>query len=278
MVVSVIGRRADGKTLCRNWRLLVEYGDGPFVPAIPARILIAKIAAGDIEAGARPALGAFNRSEAEAALSRIKATISTDEETLTPLFQTALGPDWERLPPEQRAMHEVFGVSRSDGQSKVIRGRSVLSRIIGALFRFPPAGDAVPLTVTMERRGSDEIWVRKFGNRSFRSRLSSDREGALFERFGPFTFRLALPIGENGLEMPVTDGWCLGVPIPKALLPRSDTLEYVKDGLFHFDVALSAPLVGDIVRYQGYLTPARSCQSPAPDVEQTRSPAENPDA
>ncbi len=51
-------------------------------------------------------------------------------------------------------------------------------------------------------------------------------------------------------------GWLLGIPMPRAFLPRSETREYVADGVFHFDVDLAAPLNGGrIVRYCGALTP-----------------------
>ena len=48
----------------------------------------------------------------------------------------------------------------------------------------------------------------------------------------------------------------LGVPIPRVLLPRSDTRESVDDlGRATFDVGLSLPVVGAVVRYRGWLVP-----------------------
>jgi hypothetical protein len=48
-------------------------------------------------------------------------------------------------------------------------------------------------------------------------------------------------------------GWC---PLPKILLPRNDTREYVdQSGNACFDVKISHPLVGFIVRYHGWLQP-----------------------
>jgi hypothetical protein len=44
------------------------------------------------------------------------------------------------------------------------------------------------------------------------------------------------------------------VPMPGVLLPVSDSREFVRDGVFHFDVTLSAPFGGGlIVRYCGSL-------------------------
>ena len=66
------------------------------------------------------------------------------------------------------------------------------------------------------------------------------------------------------MHLPVRRGWCLGIPIPRALLPWSDSREFAVDGRFHFDVALGAPLGGGlIVRYRGTVTPDRQAASPA---------------
>ena len=40
------------------------------------------------------------------------------------------------------------------------------------------------------------------------------------------------------------------------LAPKSQTAEFVdEDGRFRFDVAISVPLVGPVVRYRGWLAP-----------------------
>jgi len=105
----------------------------------------------------------------------------------------------------------------------------------------------------MERVGETEVWTRDFDGQTFRSVLSPAGPGVVRERFGPFTFQMSLPVENGEMGMPVTHGWFLGVPMPKALLPRSDTREYEEGGVFRFDVKLSAPLVGLIVQYQGWL-------------------------
>lgn len=53
MLVKVAGRDAAGKGMNRQWALIAETGDGPFIPAIPAVILLRKLAAGEV----RPAHG-----------------------------------------------------------------------------------------------------------------------------------------------------------------------------------------------------------------------------
>ena len=60
------------------------------------------------------------------------------------------------------------------------------------------------------------------------------------------------------LHYPIVAGRLLGViPLPRPLLPISDTREYVDgDGRACFDVSVTHPLAGFIVRYSGWLLPA----------------------
>ena len=65
-----------------------------------------------------------------------------------------------------------------------------------------------------------------------------------------------MPVADGSLRLPVRRGRVLGLPIPRALLPTSNSREFARDGRFRFDVALGAPLgAGLIVGYRGSLTP-----------------------
>jgi hypothetical protein len=66
----------------------------------------------------------------------------------------------------------------------------------------------------------------------------------------------SLQVKDGALHYPVTAGRAFGIPIPRALLPISVAKETAEDGRARFDVALSLPWVGLIVRYQGWLQPA----------------------
>ena len=108
----------------------------------------------------------------------------------------------------------------------------------------------------MTRKGPAETWVRDFGGQRFRSHLRPAPKGVT-ERFGPLTFQIGLTVKDGALHYPVTRGWCLGIPMPRALLPVSETVEAVdREGRATFDVALSHPLSGPIIRYRGWLQPA----------------------
>jgi Domain of unknown function (DUF4166) len=131
----------------------------------------------------------------------------------------------------------------------------VMARVVAGVMRFPPESADVPLVVTMDRQGEREVWLRDFAGRRFRSTLRL-HAGQMTERFGLLTFAIALRVQDGALHYPVTKGWFCGVPLPRMCLPRSDTVEAADGARATFDVALSLPVIGPIVRYQGWLAPA----------------------
>lgn len=256
MQVTVTGRR-DTEVIRRTWTLVAEKGDGPFVPGILCRSLLRHIAT--IPHGARPCLAEINREKVEEAMSDLAITTSVREGPAPSLFQSALGDRWHRLPPEVQAIHGVQDVGSFSGRAEVTRGRSLIARVAASMFGFPKAGTDVPVTVTKTRTDTGEIWHRNFDGRGFKSRCTpAPAPFRYYERFGPFNFEQDLPVADGRLHLPVRRGWFLGIPLPRILLPGSQSTEYAVDGRFHFDVALFAPLWGGlIVRYRGSLTPDR---------------------
>ncbi len=256
MRVRVIGQLGDGRAVRRDWVLIAEAGDGPHIPAVAARVMCKRLLAGQGDAGARPCLGEFSLPESEAAMSDLKVTFGRRETAVVPVFQTALGGGFTQLPDVLCDLHRVLHRCRWTGRAQIMRGRGLLARLICRVVGFPPAGQNVPVTVSMHRRGSVEHWVRDFDGKRFRSTLSVGDAGTVWERFGPFKFEIGLKISEGQLEYPVRRARLFGMPWPMALTPKSDTFEGVDArGRATFDVAISLPVVGHMIRYQGWLEP-----------------------
>jgi hypothetical protein len=172
------------------------------------------------------------------------------------LYRRALGSEFEQLPPAVRAMHDV-AVSRTvSGRAEVRRGTGLPARLIAAAFGFPPSAPDVPVQVHFDLRGEREIWTRRFSDRSFFSEQwqgAGRFEGLLCERFGAFTFGLALERAEGRLHFNVKRAEIFGIPLPAALTPVSHSSEYERDGRFHFDVEIRHPLAGLLIGYRGWL-------------------------
>lgn len=237
----------------RWWRLLAENGDGPFIPGIATRALLRRAT---MTAGAFPALEAITLAEAEAAMADLSVLTDRITEAVRPLFPSVLGDAFDSLPDAVRTTHRTAHTSRWHGRASVRRGTTLWSRLLGRLFAFPPSGDDVAVEVVKTVNGDGETWLRTFGDRAFRSRLSATPEG-MMESFGPFRFLLGLHVRDAALHFPVRAGRIGPIRLPYWLLPVSEAREYARNGCFQLDVKVLAPVTRDLlVHYRGSLDAA----------------------
>jgi hypothetical protein len=169
-----------------------------------------------------------------------------------PLYRRLLGARFDALPPRVAELHDVTAVSVWRGRADVERGRSLIVLALAKLLGLPPAGRAQALEVTFTPDGGTELWERRFGEAVFRS-LQFERHGLLRERVGWVTLLFALEVSEAGLSLLPRGVRFLGVPLPPLLVPKVRTMESERDGRYRFEVEGSLPLVGLLVRYEGWL-------------------------
>jgi hypothetical protein len=168
------------------------------------------------------------------------------------LYKTLLGNDFTRLPDAMRRFHSPSGVIVWQGTAEVTRGCSILAGLACRLFGFPRTGHAVPLTLTITPENAGERWDRDFGGRVMTS-FQFARNGLLIERLGPVEIHMTPAATERAFSVSPVSWSVMGIPLPKALIPMSRNAETEVDGVFQFDVSISAPLAGHIVSYRGYL-------------------------
>lgn len=258
MTVDVTGIGPEGQLAAARWWLVARRGHGPNVPVLAAVALTRKLLTGGVAAGARPASDHLMLSEItdEMQAFKIETGRTLHEAPALSLFERAMGEDqYLCLAPAVRSFHDATAPPVWAGRADIDAGGSLLARSIAKVFGFPPTGRDVPVTVSINRDGGCETWIRNFSGRRFHSRLALRSRGVV-ECFGPFQIRLGLDPTGCTLTMPVK-GWQLGaVPLPGFLAPRSETREYQdREGRFRFDVRISAPVVGLIAHYRGWLQP-----------------------
>jgi hypothetical protein len=173
------------------------------------------------------------------------------------LYRRALGEEWERLPPALRAMHDHASARTVSGRAEVRRGTSLSARLIAAAFGFPPSAPDVSVQVQFDLQGEREVWIRRFGGGgSFSSEQwqgTGRFAGLLCERFGAFTFGIALEHVDGRLHFNVKRAELFGIPLPAWFTPVSISSEHERDGRFHFDVEVRHALAGLIIGYRGWL-------------------------
>ncbi len=253
MVVRLFGI-SGGRRIERRWTLIASDGDGPEIPTLAAALLADRIVAGAIGPGARDAGAALDLDDFQPSFDALSIRHEArDIEQSDALYARVMGDRFAHLAPAVAGLHGVLRDGGGHGRAVVTRGRNPVARLIAAAMRFPTAGEHV-LRVGFGERDGVERWTRDFSGRRFTSHLSQ-RGPHLVERFGPLRFRFDLENEGDGLRM-VMRGWsCAGVSMPLALAPRSDAREWQEDGRFHFAVAIAMPLIGEVVRYRGWLEP-----------------------
>ncbi len=246
----------------RSWHLLAEGESGPLIPSMAAEALIRKRLKGEQPApGARSAHRDLELHDYLVLFEQRRISTGFRQELAVDvaLYPRIMGSAFQRLAPPVQAAH-LFGTFIAlEGRATVTRDRGWLSAAIASLVRFPPAMTDAPVAVTMTRdtQGREE-WRRTFGEHSFVSTQeagSGRSEGLLIERFGPLAFAMAAVEEEGRLRLVLRRWSAFGVPLPLWAAPRSDALEHAAGGRFNFRVDIALPLVGRIVRYEGWLAP-----------------------
>lgn len=255
------GGTADGNAVVRSWHLLAEGNDGPYIPSMAIEAIVRKLLTGERPAsGARPATHALELTDYETLFAgRTIFTGFRDDDAKGPLYQQVLGSAFDALPSRLKELHGSSARRRWSGHAQVRHGGGILARAVRAIVGFPKAASDVPVTVTFAPEIGGERWVRRFDGKVFSSLQSlgtGKNEHLLVERFGVASFALALVI-DGGRLCLVPRRWSLlGIPMPTFLLPRGVSFEHEEAGRFHFDVEISAPVVGLIVAYKGSLEPS----------------------
>lgn len=254
MRVEALGVDAEGRAVRAVWRLVAEPGEGPKTPGLPALAAIRAIAAGQIEPGARACVGVLPLQSIEDEMAPHGIATETIVERAA-IFARAIGPAFDTLPKPIRTLHETPGLSVWRGRATTEGAANSLGALVAAIVGFPKAQVDCPAEVSIDADGERSVWHRRIGGHAFRSVLSHPPPGGrVRERFGPISMELELtPEGER-LIYRVT-GWRFGpIPLPQALGPSTVAFEEVDAaGRFVFDVTISIPLVGKVVRYRGWL-------------------------
>ena len=250
---------SDGLPVTRSWHLIAEGDDGPYIPSLAIEALIRKTLSGiKPTPGARPATRALELSDFDQLFDRRQIFTGVRQEQDEPqtLYQEVLGSAFHELPEQVVAFHSATTAEVWRGKANVFRGKGLIPNLIAKIFGFPPTGDNVDVSVSLQISDQEETWTRDFGGNCFSSVQTlgkAKNQGLVVEKFGPVAFAMALVVKDNQLHL-VLRGWeFFGVPMPKFLMPNGVGFEQQSDDKFEFNVEITAPLIGKFVAYKGWL-------------------------
>jgi hypothetical protein len=262
MFVTLAGTAAAGGRIAREWHMIAEADDGPFVPAMAAAAIVRRFLDGrPPAAGARSGTADVLLADytVQFARRRIFSGVRGSTGPLR-LYRRILGTAYDTLPATVCDMHDFEGECLAAGRATVDRGDGWVARRIATMFGFPSTADDIPVIVDFRRDGDRELWRRKFADQAFSSIQEEGRarfDRLLCERFGPCAFGVALIVEDARLWFVVRRWSIFGLPMPLWLAPMCEAYECEDAGRFCFFVELRYRFIGLIVRYRGWLEVCR---------------------
>lgn len=176
------------------------------------------------------------------------------------LHRRVLAESFETLPEAIKGIHGQDGRRHLAGRVDVKCNQTLAGRLLLRLLGLPRPGEDLEARILLEPSGEGERWHRRFGRDSFSSRVTPDRQtpGRIIETMGGVSAVIALQTIPDGLRWEVTSLSFLGVPLPRAIAPKTQATERQIDGRYRFEVSIRLPLLGPLISYQGWLQPAGS--------------------
>lgn len=169
------------------------------------------------------------------------------------LFRRILGDAFDTLPPQVRALHSIENRATWRGEATITRGRNVLVPLLAAMTRLPPSRANVPTSVEFVATAAGEDWNRDFGGARMHSRYR-EWNGRLVERLGLVEFLFSLGVHDGEILWATTGVRLFGaIPLPSSWFARVHCRERERNGRYEFLVEAALPLIGPLIRYEGWL-------------------------
>lgn len=170
------------------------------------------------------------------------------------LFPLLLGERWHQLATSVQKMHGDTPRMLARGTADVEGATNLPIRWLRRLLGLPEPGLQQPLEVTIERRGTREIWTRRFANKQMRSVLDRVTNLPLLsERLGPITLRFELLRDDKVIDWQLRSARMFGLPLPRVLFGEVLSRSGAQDGRYAFHIDTRLPLLGRLVAYRGWL-------------------------
>ena len=169
------------------------------------------------------------------------------------LYERLLGTSFARLPAALRRFHGQDG-GTAEFALEVTHEPGRLRKAVAFALRMPAAAARAPGTLVVTVRGDREVWVRTFPDVTLRTTQWLDA-GRLVETAGPLQFVFGVDGDERGMRFSQTACRLFGLPLPRALAPRVETVVRGDERGWSVLVSIAAPLLGRIATYGGRVTP-----------------------
>jgi hypothetical protein len=175
------------------------------------------------------------------------------------LYQRILEDGFEVLPDAVKRAHAFKKKHVLEGKVDIDGSRTFLGKCLIRLLGLPRSGKGLPARVTIYQEDLGERWERKFGSGGFSSHVTAHdyRPDCIVETRGMVSADIRLHPVPEGLRWEVESFRLFGFALPPALAPATQALERDVDGIYHFEMSMTLPLLGDFIAYRGWLIPEK---------------------
>jgi hypothetical protein len=176
------------------------------------------------------------------------------------LYPQLLGSAWNDLHEAVRRLHAEAAPVQAAGSFRIRRGKGPVARWLLTLLGLPPAGEAVPIRLTISLYGNGEKWLRTFGDRPLVTTQRPGGRSLLAERFGTLELRFRLQVQGGALVYQQTGAALrlarISIPLPGWLTPKVAAREEPGGGPNQTRVCVRVvfPWVGLLISYEGIMT------------------------
>jgi hypothetical protein len=171
-----------------------------------------------------------------------------------PLYRRILRERFEMLPEVLRRFHDTPGGGRARGTLQVERTAGRLRSVLSSLLGLPEAARDVPVRLEVAVDGNCERWVRHLQGRRLETVQWAEGD-LLMERYGTVVFSSALVAEGSCLRYEFRRAWVAGIRLPQWFTPCVDGRVDAGDTGWRVAVRVAAPLVGELVHYEGWVEP-----------------------
>lgn len=173
------------------------------------------------------------------------------------------GPAFGELAPMLRQLHRAGGTLAGEVRITFPGGvRGALGRRLARRLGLPCDSGAHRLRVDIHSHAGVLHWDRQFDDDT---RFCSSfvpvghyPDGYWMETAGPFTLQLGVAIVDGGWHWRHRATAWRGLRLPAWLGPHMHASKAARDGHYHFEVAMSLPLLGTVMAYGGDLLAMRA--------------------
>jgi hypothetical protein len=170
----------------------------------------------------------------------------------SPMYQTLLGPAFDRLHPAIQAFHSLQGTSVLEGWVRTEKPDSFLGWLLARCIGTPLTAAEGQIRFELHADPTTETWLRLFPADVMRSTLAL-KDGGLTEHLGLARLWFDLAEADGRLSMRLVRMTFLGIACPHWARPTIVAEETGSSEQLHFTVRASLPFIGQVTGYQGFL-------------------------